>query len=789
MFQNIHGVEYVHDLHGATELGRDLVVVERDALGTRLYTAVVIKAKRFSNATTEVPDRILLTNVFTQIETALVAGFDCHLSGRHEELNKVVVVTSQTVPHAIVTQFNHFIDRHRGISITVKADTDVREWIDAFMPEFYRVSTGHLAVYLSSLAAKCAKLDEHKLLGIYKGEIRDLGEVYVPPRLLRTPTRTTPIGGTRSTRPTAIPVHEGLRQARHMLLVSGPGGGKSTLVRAEVQRLIEVNRRGGVTNVPVVAKAADLSDGLASGANLESVLQALLIDEYGSQAPNLAETLAADRLVTWVLIDGLDEIASYEGQAAVLQAVAEFIDQNREARLVLTSRYADSVKLRIPPQLAEWQLLWGGWRTVRTFSRRWFADEAKHRGFLRTLEDHNLLGKLPNTPLVLTLLAMLYEHGSTSLPAGLAELYQMFTDILLGRWNLRRRVSTFYREAQKEHVLRAFARRLHEGRRLDGPVAEFRVIVEECATELGQTLDPAVMLTDLCDGSGLLVQNEERVRFVHLSFQEFFVATELISRQPDDEYDVVATWFGDPWTAGPTIFYAGSKKRDPRLLRRLLDQIDETVTKSAPETARRTLEMGMIVQASYMTPAVDRLDAVNRSIATYASVLADIVNERDVYPIHPWILTAVLLDLFQKHFRTESWQSLLPALSPEIGDDSMLGLLREILKALMSADNDELGVRLLDLLPRLQQMPSVLKVVEFLTQIALAQDPSAESQHAKTALGRLSAEMREYMRRRPNEFSSSVVEAVGRRAAARFRDAVDRLQKPAPSDLAPGQRS
>jgi HEAT repeat protein/energy-coupling factor transporter ATP-binding protein EcfA2 len=318
----------------------------------------------------------------------------------------------------------------------------------------------------------------------------------------------------------------------------------------------------------------------APGAGKTTLLKYLAL-QYGAGHVTLREFVHSgkslrDYKASVLLLDGLDELTSPENRAQALGEIHRFVEQYPRCRMVVTSRPTVS-----PDQLrgfSRLRLLEFDGQQIGQFIDNWSGSAGRDRAnlLLRLLWNHQSIESLAKNPLLLSVMATLYDEGH-DLMQGCAPLYERITHLMLGLWDAHKKMRNRFPADIKRFVLMKLAFRSH---RLHRHTITEEEIIEEMARHSGkinlgqEAFFP--LLEEIWQRSGLLWPvSEESYEFFHLSFQEYFTALEFT--ESNDRLSPIIPYLYKPWWETPTLLYMEISRQAAPFIRRIQEEIPEDI--------------------------------------------------------------------------------------------------------------------------------------------------------------------------------------------------------------------
>ena len=336
----------------------------------------------------------------------------------------------------------------------------------------------------------------------------------------------------------------------HVMIVGAPGYGKTSFCRWHALHDAESFNAGTSKIVPVYVPLSRFST-KPLGSFEDTFLQNL-----GKSALLNESSVGGDTRVR-IYLDGLDEIASEERRRQLVELVKTGVQAKNKYQIILTSRdYIYGRWLDWIPRIALGGLedtdiseLIDKWLGTNSESNKLFRHE------LKSIPMHQ---QLMRTPLLATLVILVFRQ-TNRLPENRTRLYEIFTNLLSGGWDLAKGVlrHSKFGERIKIMVLSNLAGSLHERRRSEFTPED----VKEASRAVlsGSHRDDWELLLQEFIVDGLIGKSGDVMHFSHLSFQEFLAAKDFIGTPHPTRINNALQSFlwGDGWWKELIKFYIG----------------------------------------------------------------------------------------------------------------------------------------------------------------------------------------------------------------------------------------
>ncbi|NJL91929.1 MAG: NACHT domain-containing NTPase, partial [Coleofasciculaceae cyanobacterium SM2_1_6] len=324
-----------------------------------------------------------------------------------------------------------------------------------------------------------------------------------------------------------------VEEFQKLVVLGKPGAGKTTFMKYLAMSCLAGKFHGELVPIFVTLKVYAETKG-------KPTLQEYIFAEFRDR--DVSEETVKRLLKegkALILLDGLDEVKK-EHDRRVKQDIDKFSRDWLKNRFAITCRIA--AREYQFEKFTEVEVADFGNGQIKTFVNNWFKgkDEPKAARLLEKLKDNEPVQELAKSPLLLTLLCLVFGERN-DLPPKRSELYKEGLEVLMKKWDAKRNIEReqiykhlspqnkedmlgqiafntfvngeyFFRQEDLQHQIKYYICNLPEA---DGDPEVLRV-------------DSEVVLKAIEHHHGLLVERARNIySFSHLTFQEYFTAREI----------------------------------------------------------------------------------------------------------------------------------------------------------------------------------------------------------------------------------------------------------------------
>lgn len=508
------GAKKVRLNHGPDEHGKDIVFYKEDEFGKRYY-AIVAKVGDISGSASGSKN---LTRILRTIKEQIENAFDMPYQditadeAKRFQINEVIVWTTGKISgNAQEKIIENLKTWYRNVNF--RDGDDTLDLLEKRLPSYFDIGDAYIADYFEKAEAKYNSIEDLHSLGSL-GTSRTLPTIFVNPKL-EIMSRNRSKQANQLQRKTIT--FKRLTSMRSNTAIFGEmGSGKSTLLRKILLATITKNQQNmSEFPIPVLLnfKNLDLHNVQPLDVGKEQVIEDAIQSEINSISGNNYQRILGDDLNNGkmiVMIDGLDELNSHDLIKSAMGVTKSFSTKYPKCRIIITSRIELLNQTQFFTGFRLYKLNEFNTEQIKQLVVNWFGENTSDsRKLLKLINKPLTIHSIPNTPIALTLVAVLYESGHQDLPANLTELLDKYIELALDRWDQTKKIKAQIGWTYKERVLRKLSWRMLSKGKYEISNNDFEDHTEQYKHDRALNFQTDTLVKEILDRSGLLVKNEK----------------------------------------------------------------------------------------------------------------------------------------------------------------------------------------------------------------------------------------------------------------------------------------
>ena len=568
-FPDIKQVEYTH---GNSEFGCDFVLIREDTtLLIEKYIGVVVKSAKIKQDDIEVIER--------QIKESFVMKKTILNGKRIVKIDSVWFITNKTITKNAQDKIvEYFHDK----DISFISIEQLVSYVDKYFLEYWHNMTANISNHIIKIRTIVAEEDKRYTL------IPNLDpEFYIEPDIIKRNNDGYNKQKKNNRLFEHVDIKEVIEKEKFIIVEADMGFGKSKLIRQLVKYYTDLETYNNKKILVFPINYSELFDG-------EIFNPEKIFDKYNSCQNEINE-----HEKSILLIDGFDEKEEIiEEKAKHINILEDFSHEYKKLSVFLTTRKLNEYMLDENKNsiIKKYEIRGLTFNKIILFLEQLCKQLNIKDRIIEDIKNSPLFKELPSSPIAAILLARLFESNSKDLPANLPELYSMYIELVLGRWDIDKGIESIKEYEVVQAVLYEISYYYIDNQLDYMTQNEYEEIIKKYLEIRNIQISYERINDILIKRSGVLTKNkrQETITYSHRSFIEYMYAK---GKSINNDLLVTNKVFSLAWQ-NIYYFYIGIKKD----CMNYLNEIIKIVPSNEGEKILRIVNLFNLFLAAHATP-------------------------------------------------------------------------------------------------------------------------------------------------------------------------------------------
>ena len=572
LFAKFPDIKHIEYTHGNFEYGCDFVLVREDTmLLVEKYIGVIVKSTKVNQSGIETIERQI--NESFKMKKIILNG------QKKIKIGSAWFVTNKTITkNAQDKIFEYFQDKDI-IFISVEQLVD---YTDRYFSEYWHDMTVAVSNHIAKTRAIIAEEDKRYTLIPHLDP-----EFYIEPDIIKKNNDVYFKQKGKDKFFEYVNIKEAIEKERFIIVEAGMGFGKSKLIRQLVKYFTvpEIYKKKRILIFPI--KYSELFTEEKFCPEKIFAIYKSCVDEINEHEKNV------------LMIDGFDEKEeSIKDKIHHIGLLEEFLHKHRKISIFLATRqfndyFAGEGKSSL---VKKFEISGLTFKKILLFLEQLCKQINLKDRIIEDIKNSPLFKELPSSPIAIILLAKLFEENSQDLPANLPELYSMYMELVLGKWDIDKGIESIKEFEVVQSILYEVSYYYIDNQCDYMTQDEYEKIIKNYLELRNISVSYERINEILIKRSGVLLQNQkqETVIYSHRSFVEYMYAK---GKSINNDLKVTCRIFSLSWQ-NIYYFYVGIKKD----CMDYLNEIVQIIPAHESEKMLKIVNLSNIFLAAHATP-------------------------------------------------------------------------------------------------------------------------------------------------------------------------------------------